>query len=114
MLEWLASNYQVVISIVCFIASIIISIVVKRYVISPDFVGKLFEVLPQYINEAEEAFGSGHGADKLNYVLTKALSFISYVTGQPLANCMKYSSLITQEVEKILSTPHTNYIKEVE
>lgn len=105
MLDWLAANYQMIISIVCFIASIIISIILKRNVISPDFLSKLLEVLPTFINEAEQAYGASHGAEKLNYVLTKSLNYVSYISGQSLVNCMKYSSLITQEVEKILSTP---------
>lgn len=64
----------------------------------------LVEKLPLIINDAESK-GFASGEAKLNYVLDISKAYIASQLGISISKAAKYTDLITEQVETILTTP---------
>lgn len=61
--------------------------------------------LPEFISLAEKSFGSGHGVEKLNFVLAKVSTFYKLLTGNDFVLDSWIGAEIKALIEDILSTP---------
>lgn len=65
----------------------------------------VFNSLPRLITYAENKFGAGHGIEKKEAVLSKAVSLFKDFTGIVLKKDCGLYKLIAQRIEEILRTP---------
>lgn len=72
-MEWLANNWQTILSGVIALISIIVGVVLDRKSSNEEKKSKLFSFVSDVIVEAEQMFGSGNGVSKLNFAVTKLM-----------------------------------------
>lgn len=110
-MEWLANNWQTILSGVIALISIIVGVVLDRKSSNEEKKSKLFSFVSDVIVEAEQMFGSGNGVSKLNFAVTKlmlkALQTKTKVTeNEIVAEIEKQVSATNQvNVTKTESTP---------
>lgn len=110
-MEWLANNWQTILSGVITLISIIVGVILDRKSNNEEKKSKLFSLVSEVIVEAEQMFGSGNGVSKLNYAVTKlmlkALQTKTKVTeNEIVAEIEKQVSATNQvNVSKTESTP---------
>jgi len=94
-------DYWEYISIALLVILDVVILIVKRIKFNVELPSNSYEQLVQLVNEAEVQFGSGHGSEKLQYVVKKYFqqNNISCLMNVPL---LKY---VRNIVEIILSTP---------
>lgn len=98
-INFIITNYQlfvVAISFIIFVLSIILR-KGKNILIDNSASSKLIDL----IQEAEKKFGSGHGEDKLSYVICKYFDYMKI----PAADQHWLYIIVKDLIEKILSTP---------
>ena len=98
-LNFITTNYELIISGVLLVISIITFILRKGKCILID--NSASSKLIDLIKEAEKKFGSGHGEDKLSYVICKYFDYMQI----PAADQHWLYIIVKDTVEKILSTP---------
>lgn len=105
-LEFLQKYGHLLISGISLLIGLIVLIVclVKGKVKPIEILGKVYPMLTQYIIEAEEEYEDG--SSKWTYVMCKALSYVSKITGYSLDKCCeKFRVALDSAIEDILSAP---------
>ena len=106
---WILNHWDVVSSCGLLLLSVVFFLLKKKPTNIVDFTTTfLLNNLPNWITEAECLYGSGHGQEKLSYVLTSAARFFS-VNG--LDFDLRYQKIVKEGVEKILNTPQKKEVK---
>lgn len=96
-IDWLVVNWQFVSSAAISIVTFILLLIFKR---RPSIIdNSQYKDILVLINEAEKKFGSGHGEEKLNYVLDTYLNF------KGLERSYWNISSVKHLIEYILSSP---------
>lgn len=82
----------------------LVIMLVKNKLKLTDILGKIYPVITQYINEAEELETDGKA--KWCYVMQKCLVYICQITGKPIDQVSeKFRVILDATIEDILSTP---------
>lgn len=104
MIEILKENWKLILEVVVLLASIIFFIVKKKPVkVIDSLKTAIMRILPILINEAEEKFGAGNGAEKNKFVLQSVIDDLKVT--QPGVDVNFYLPFIRKFIEDILSTP---------
>lgn len=107
MIDFILSNYKIIIfCFVCFVELVLLVIsVIKKNKVADPAISNVICNLPTMVNLAEEKFGVGHGAEKLQFVLGFAISLYKRLTGITITLDSKIASRFEDAIEDILSTP---------
>lgn len=106
--EFLRENWRFLVELLCLVLSIILLLLKKKnkVVISSSVISDVLVNLPAYIEHAEEKYGSGHGNEKLKFVMSEAIKFLEIETGLSTADILRsYGETLILNIENILSTP---------
>lgn len=98
--DFISTHYQLIINLVILAISIVVFILRKpnkNVLLDPSASSTLIDL----IKEAENKFGSGHGEDKLSYVICKYFDLAKI----SLSDQHWLYIIVKDLVEKILSTP---------
>ena len=99
-INFLVDNWQFVSTCGISVVSFILLLIFRRGKITANLPNDVYCELTQLIKEAESLYGSGHGKEKKEYVITKFYGFHPHTDGSNL-----WSYLIDPFIEDILSTP---------
>ena len=105
-LKFVCDHYHVLIYLAFGIVVTLVTVFKKKVNVIDTIKGFIAQSLPDAINEAEKRYGSGHGQEKLSFVLDLLVSYISEKYDLPEATVIRlYHSFIHKSVESILTTP---------
>ena len=102
-LDFLKEYYYLILLclfVVILLLQLLILLIKKK---DPSIISNISAILPSLVKDAEAAFGSGHGAEKLEYVFQMVRDYIANVYDR--TDFSSYKSYVKARVEEILSTP---------
>ena len=107
MKEFILENYELLILVGACILDVVLFIfgVLKRKKCSTQPLESVLFALPTFINDVEKEVGAGNGESKKLRVVNEALNFYWYLTGLKVSQTSYIAQRISEEIEKILSTP---------
>lgn len=95
--DWLAQNWGLLLTIATTIASLVLYVLEAIKKKNAKAIQNVLSDVPELVTKAESLFGAGHGADKLQWVLTQlrliAIEHHATVSQEEL----------TAEIEKVVS-----------
>lgn len=100
---FVTENWKFIVESLLTVISIFLVIFLRRK-IKVKSTGSLYERIVELINDAESIYGSGHGSEKLSYVLT-GISAEWIAMGFQKESLKDVLPAYADLVEKILSTP---------
>lgn len=98
-LNFISTHFRLILEVVILIISVIVFILrkpTKNTLIDNSAMFKLVD----FVQEAENEFGAGHGDDKLRYVIEKYCQLKGITLNRDIWTLLKCL------IERILSTPH--------
>ena len=107
-LIFLRDNWKFLVEVSIPLVSLIVLCFVKKtkITLNPNVWCLVNELLPKWIQAAEDEFGAGHGNDKLKFVLKTAVSFIAARIGLDEKSCLdRFGNDLVNKIECILETP---------
>lgn len=115
--NFIVDNWQFISIVLSILLSFIFTLVFKKkpkVTIPDDTLVSAFSLLPQWINEAEDKFGRGHGEEKLRYVIYLACSFLAQQINVSVPVILDfYGSNLKEAINNIMATPKSHNGKEV-
>lgn len=108
-LDFLRDNWKVLVEVLLLVISLLIIVFRKKTKINipESLIVELYNLIPCWINRAEQEIGAGSGDLKFQYVLKCATLFICNQLGFSVSDIpQKLILSITSQIEDVLSTPH--------
>lgn len=104
---FLRDNWKFIVEILLLVISVIICLLKRTKINIPgSVVGDLLANIPGWINDAEDQIGSGKGQEKLKYVFSKCVEFLSKAMDLSTTDIIRcYGETLILNIESILSTP---------
>lgn len=84
---------------------LLVSLVKKKVNVIDTIKGYVTEILPQLISKAEDKYGAGNGASKLEYVVQTTITLLMREFSLSSIQAIPYKAFIKKSAEAILSTP---------
>lgn len=109
MKDFLFYYWRELLDLIIIITSVILFIFSRRKN-NPALEQVIFK-LPSIISYVEEKFGSGHGADKKQAAMSICSDMFFKLSGIKLEDSSYFSNIISNQIEKVLSTPSRKEIK---
>ena len=70
-MEWFSNNWEALVAGAIALISVVIGVIFDKKSSNEEKKSKLFSLISDVIVEAEQMFGAGNGASKLNFAVTK-------------------------------------------
>lgn len=104
-LNFIEANWLELAKALVLLIILIATLIKKKSKVIDTIKGYVLEILPELINKAEDKFGAGNGASKLDYVVETLEAVLSREYGLTQTQLYLYKGFFKKSVKAIMSTP---------